>query len=80
MFPDYFIFSWGLTSYEFPSLEGKKLLYLSPKSYFQTRVIFFKILNFWAVFNGKDVHMDRNEVFGTWNLIILRICFKCMLN
>ena len=43
-------------------------------------ILHFFILNFWAAFKGKGLHMKRNKVFGTWNLLLLQICFKYMIN
>ena len=44
---------------------------------FKPELLYFK---FFDLFKGKGLHMDRNEVFGTWNLILLQMCFKYMFN
>ena len=46
---------------------------------FKPELLFFSLI-FLAAFEGKGWHVDRKEVFGTWNLIFLQICFKHMFN
>ena len=65
MSPIYFIFSWGLTSHTFTSLQGTNFLYIGPKPLFLNQGYLFFILNFWAAFKVTGLHMARNEVFGT---------------
>ena len=55
-------------------------LYIGTKSWFSNQNYFFFILNFWAALNkGKGLYMDRNEVFGRWNFILLLFCIYCHL-
>ena len=67
-----------MRTYKFVSLQGTNVLYRDPKLQFSNQSYMFFIENFLAAFKGKGLHMDRNEVFGTWNLIFLQICFKHM--
>ena len=41
--------------------------------------LFFLYFNFLVAFKGKGLHMNRIEVFGTLNLILLQICLNICL-
>ena len=47
---------------------------------FSNQSYYFFILRSLAAFKDKVLHMDKNEVFGTRNLILFLICFKYMFN
>ena len=60
------------------SLQGSLNLYVQSLN-LQTRDISFFILNFWAAFKGKGLHMARNESL-THEILSFCKCFKYMFN
>ena len=54
---------------KFTKIQKVQIYYIS---YFVTELSFF-ILDFWAAFKSKGLHMDRNEpIISTWNLKLAR--------
>ena len=63
---------------KFKRLQGSLNLYVQSLNP-QIRDISFFILNFWAAFKGKGLHMARNE-FLTHEILSFCKCFKYIFN